>query len=372
MEDGAGARDREGDRSQYEEEEEQEGAARGPYGGKHGAAGGGALVLTGGSGGEESNATSEISSAEDESWVTWYCSLKGHELLCEVDPDFIDDSFNLHGLSEKVSYFNQALDIITDVDDLDDEYPPDSQERMDMERSSELLYGLVHARFILTSSGLEMMNDKLQTRDFGECLRIDCERQPLLPMGLSDRPGEATVKMLCCRCRQIYLPTKERHRALDGAFWGKTFPHLFLLQYPQRSGADKMPAVVPTIYGFRIHHTSPYWSNVDAADRPTEEHYAARAAGAAPLALAATAFDSEDATESEGELASSNREGKAADKPAHVQTLAAPAPLPPADAKAKKQQGDGAGDGAQLLAGSPSNLAPHSASHARLAAESKS
>jgi hypothetical protein len=34
----------------------------------------------------------------DESWVQWFCGLKGHEHLCEVERSYIEDSFNLYGL----------------------------------------------------------------------------------------------------------------------------------------------------------------------------------------------------------------------------------------------------------------------------------
>jgi len=162
------------------------------------------------------------------SWISWFLSSKGNEYFCEVEEDYILDRFNLTGLNTEVQNYAQALDLITDnlEDDLEDEI------RGVVEVSARLLYGLIHQRWIVTSRGLAKMLEKYKKADFGRCPRVLCNSQPLLPCGLTDLPYEKPVKLYCPRCEDLYSPKSSRHGSIDGAYFGSTFPHMFLMVYP--------------------------------------------------------------------------------------------------------------------------------------------
>lgn len=49
-------------------------------------------------------------------WISWFCSLPGHEYFAEVGEDFIEDDFNLTGLNALVPFYKEALEMILDVE----------------------------------------------------------------------------------------------------------------------------------------------------------------------------------------------------------------------------------------------------------------
>ncbi|KAG2073071.1 hypothetical protein BDR04DRAFT_1011868 [Suillus decipiens] len=177
-------------------------------------------------------AVDDISTGSDSEyskwWISWFLSSKGNEYFCEVEEDYILDRFNLTGLNNEVSNYAQALDLITD--NLDDDIQDELRGALDVQ--ARLLYGLIHARWIVTARGLAKMLEKFKRVDFGRCPRVLCQSQPLLPVGLSDTPYEKSVKLYCGRCEDVYSPKSSRHGSIDGAYFGTSFPHLLFLVYP--------------------------------------------------------------------------------------------------------------------------------------------
>lgn len=201
---------------------------------------------------EESETDSEESDVsgsdgEDTSWISWFCNLRGNEFFCEVDDDYIQDDFNLCGLSSQVPYYDYALDLILDVESSHEE-----QNEL-IESAAEMLYGMIHARYILTSKGMAAMLDKYKNYDFGRCPRVYCSGQPCLPVGQSDIPRSSTVKIYCPRCEDLYYPRSKYQGNIDGAYFGTTFPHLFLMTYGQLKPQKPAQGYVPRVFGFKLH-----------------------------------------------------------------------------------------------------------------------
>ncbi|KAH7514315.1 hypothetical protein FEM48_Zijuj11G0075900 [Ziziphus jujuba var. spinosa] len=205
---------------------------------------------------EESETDSEESDVsgsdgDDTSWISWFCNLRGNEFFCEVDDDYIQDDFNLCGLSSQVPYYDYALDLILDVDSSHGDMFTEEQNEL-VESAAEMLYGLIHARYILTSKGMAAMLEKYKNYDFGRCPRVYCAGQPCLPVGQSDIPRSSTVKIYCPRCEDIYYP-RSKYQDIDGAYFGTTFPHLFLMTYGHLKPHKASQSYVPRVFGFKLH-----------------------------------------------------------------------------------------------------------------------
>jgi Casein kinase II regulatory subunit len=130
---------------------------------------------------------------------------------------------------------------------------------------------------------------------------IQCGGQPVLPVSLKDEMGVDTVKIFCPKCSQVFHPPpirSSRSRShlnsiknssivnntlsvlsvggggvistgvgtpstiqsggVDGAAFGTTFPHLFLMTFSNLV-PDPLPVesvYVPRIFGFRLHKST--------------------------------------------------------------------------------------------------------------------
>lgn len=78
------------------------------------------------------------------------------------------------------------------------------------------------------------MYEKYRTAAFGRCPQVFCQGQPVLPVGLSDLPRNYTVNVFCPRCHGLFFPKSTRQANIDGAYFGTTFPHLYLMTHPVR------------------------------------------------------------------------------------------------------------------------------------------
>ncbi|KAF2089048.1 hypothetical protein K490DRAFT_38919 [Saccharata proteae CBS 121410] len=192
---------------------------------------------------------SETDSDYTSYWRDWFISSRGNEYFCEIDEEYLTDRFNLTGLNTEVTYYQYALDLVTDVFDLD----CDDEMREAIEKSARHLYGLVHARYIVTTRGLSKMLDKFKKGEFGKCPRVMCDAQPLLPMGQSDIANSSPVKLYCPRCEDLYNPKSSRHSSIDGAYFGTSFHNILFQVYPGMLPTKFQQRYEPRVFGFRVH-----------------------------------------------------------------------------------------------------------------------
>ena len=85
-------------------------------------------------------------------------------MFCEVERSYIEDGFNLYGLRACVSNFSDCLDLILD------RIGPDDSDDSRLTQSACTLYGLIHARYIITAHGLDAMYNKVRY----DCMHYAC------------------------------------------------------------------------------------------------------------------------------------------------------------------------------------------------------
>ncbi|KAK6462629.1 casein kinase II, regulatory subunit [Scheffersomyces coipomensis] len=207
-------------------------------------------------------------------WIQQFCESFGHDYFVPIAQEFIEDDFNLTGLSSQVPYYREALYTILDyqvetAEDHNDDSTnlngngsnstnnnnnnnnttttnntstntnnnnskkPELPNKSLLAHSAELLYGLIHARYIISKPGLTAMASKFERNEFGSCPRFYCDGMHLIPVGSTDIPGQETVRLYCPCCNDIYIPSSSRYLNIDGAFFGTTFPGLLVKMFPE-------------------------------------------------------------------------------------------------------------------------------------------
>ncbi|EOD14919.1 hypothetical protein EMIHUDRAFT_426064 [Emiliania huxleyi CCMP1516] len=202
------------------------------------------------------SSSEEGSSLDEPTWVSWFCMLRNHEFFCEVDPSFVQDRFNLYGLKELVGpLYGEAMTMILGYAPTEKQLADPTQRVHKVLDTARILYGLIHARYILTAQGLSDMKAKYKAHEFGACPRTLCDKQVVLPVGLSDThstSNENPLKLFCPRCQELYDHNVPGGNYIDGAFFGSTYPHLFLQTFREVRPPPPTQRYVPRVFGFKI------------------------------------------------------------------------------------------------------------------------
>jgi casein kinase II subunit beta len=207
---------------------------------------------------DDSNNDKRFPEEEPTDWIHWFCKLRGNEYFVEIDENFIKNEENLSGI--KYKNFLRIL--------LSQKSPKESTsltpDKIDELQEIRDVYGYIHKRFINSPMGMGLMREKFINGVFGYCPRMLCNKQVLLPVGLSEDLRYSQVKVFCPLCQEVYKPREILYHGYsekktfkfdlpDGIFFGTSFPQNFLMYFPDLDPRINKPTrYIPKLFGFRI------------------------------------------------------------------------------------------------------------------------
>jgi casein kinase II subunit beta len=148
-------------------------------------------------------------------WVTAFSERAGNELYLKVPNSFIIDPVTISCLNTLLNGINQTyskhvLDYILIISD--SHCFPKSKKFIHQNKLATDYYNILHSLFVVSPQGLLEVKKMFKQKKFGECLRVYCDRFPLIPVGFHDQLRRSKVKLFCPKCRDIYYPTNIRTR----------------------------------------------------------------------------------------------------------------------------------------------------------------
>ena len=176
---------------------------------------------------EESWESSEYSYSYSD-WISDFTTFKPFEnWFAHVSDTFLDDNFNLYGLSDIIKHYNKCISILRNERSISD-FATKKKERQILNFETQQLYLLIHQRYIQSQEGLSDMIKKFNHQIWGVCPRVACRGFPVLPYGISSKIGVSGCLVFCPRCRDVYTPTVKGVHTIDGCAFGPNFATLFL------------------------------------------------------------------------------------------------------------------------------------------------
>lgn len=164
-------------------------------------------------------------------WVQQFCSKRENNWYVVIDFQYLDDTFNYHGLKHHIPNFHLTHQMLTDHHSKEWCYLSD-EDVIEIHEQAKQLYGLIHSRWICTPRGLSLIKRKvIKKHRYGFCPRYQCTNVPLIPVGLSPKPNHHSAKLFCPKCSEVYHPPEDRR--VDGAHFGPCLPGVFLIAYPR-------------------------------------------------------------------------------------------------------------------------------------------
>lgn len=184
-----------------------------------------------------------------ETWVEKFLSRPTSNLFVRVDKEFLQNSFNITGIKLLVEHFSPAYELIRQ--NTTKTAPPDV-DLATIEKEAEVVYGIIHARYLQTKVGLKQMYTKYYSYAFQTCPRVYCKKATCLPYGVSEELNKHSVQFFCPYCNDVYI-ADPMYKNVDGAYFGNSWVHIFYQTYLMGKTIPNPPRLyVPKIYGFKI------------------------------------------------------------------------------------------------------------------------
>ncbi|OHT11896.1 Casein kinase II subunit beta [Tritrichomonas foetus] len=203
-------------------------------------------------------------------WIYQFCHKKENNWFSLVQIDYALDIFNCYGFDYYVPNLLLAKEMICDRHCRLWSYITDEDVKA-IHDQAKILYGLLHAKWICTIKGLSQMKRKIIKKErYGQCPRVCCKQNALMPVGISPVPNRHGVKLYCSRCSDIYNPPS--HKKYDGAFFGPAFPATFLITYPDRDYRYSFKKFPYQIFGFRLSPKGGMSPEMRALPHSTNNH----------------------------------------------------------------------------------------------------
>lgn len=184
---------------------------------------------------------------------------KNRPYLVEVELGFITKKEIKDSISIDFSNFDVAIELITDRHHSKEFWKYKDREEFCKKingilKQAILIYERIHAKYIVTKNGLEMMKERIDNKYYGVCPRYKCNEHHLIPFGCSSHHNDGKIEFYCPLCKDDYynMECLKQFEDVDGACFGPNFPSLYLKEYPENNNIE-LEYVRPTVYGFRLH-----------------------------------------------------------------------------------------------------------------------
>lgn len=162
-------------------------------------------------------------------WARKFILSRPKDALLPIPREYLSDGFNLVNIAPVIhkifhenkidtqatsSLYKAAIKLILEEEGMTNS----TGVTKDIQHAAEVIYQLVHARFVCSPRGLDTIRRMFKRNAdngtiypiFGRCSRIKCNGTALLPFGVSDQydiSGKGTIQRkamrYCCSCREV-------------------------------------------------------------------------------------------------------------------------------------------------------------------------